>query len=213
MPATNNNPSTIWRLTPVTWGVMLIMGLGIVAMFHESASLMVKWWEKDEYSHGYLIAPIVAFLIWQKKDLLERIQFTGSWAGVMVVIFGLSLFFAGELNAPYIVIQYGFLITLTGLLLAFMGWKAFKLIWVPLLILAFMVPLPNIIYRNLSAALQLISSEIGVSVIRMFDISVYLEGNVIDLGSYKLQVVEACSGLRYLFPLMTLGFIAAYFFK
>jgi len=213
MPATNNNAQTIWRMTPVTWGVMLIMGLGIAAMFHESASLMVLWWEKDEYSHGYLIAPVVAFLIWQKKDLLERIQFTGSWAGIVVVIFGLSLYFAGELNAPYILIQYGFLITLTGLLLAFMGWKAFKLIWVPLLILAFMVPLPNIIYRNLSAALQLISSEIGVSVIRMFDISVFLEGNVIDLGSYKLQVVEACSGLRYLFPLMTLGFIAAYFFN
>jgi exosortase D (VPLPA-CTERM-specific) len=76
-----------------------------------------------------------------------------------------------------------------------------------------MVPLPNFIYHNLSAALQLISSEIGVAFIRLFDISVYLEGNVIDLGSYKLQVVEACSGLRYLFPLMTLGFIAAYFFK
>jgi exosortase D (VPLPA-CTERM-specific) len=65
----------------------------------------------------------------------------------------------------------------------------------------------------LSAQLQLISSEIGVMFIRAFDISVYLEGNVIDLGSYKLQVVEACSGLRYLFPLMVFGFILAYFFQ
>jgi len=84
---------------------------------------------------------------------------------------------------------------------------------VPFLILVFMVPLPQFIFNNLSAELQLISSQIGVAFIRLFDVSVYLEGNVIDLGSYKLQVVEACSGLRYLFPLMTLGFIAAYFFK
>ena len=213
MPATDDNAQTIWRITPLSWGFLLILGLGITAIFQEGVSLMVLWWEKEEYSHGYLIAPIVAFLIWQKKDQLERLQFTGSWTGVVLVIFGLSLFFAGELNAPYIVIQYGFLIALAGLVLALMGWKSFKLIWVPLLILAFMVPLPNIIFRNLSAALQLISSEIGVAFIRFFDISVYLEGNVIDLGNYKLQVVEACSGLRYLFPLMTLGFIAAYFFN
>jgi exosortase D (VPLPA-CTERM-specific) len=213
MLAANNDTQFVWRITPMFWVLLLVMGLGITALFQDGVSLMVQWWEKDEYSHGYLIAPIVAFLIWQKKDQLERIQFTGSWAGLVVLIFGLLLFFAGELNAPYIVIQYGFLITLAGLVLAFMGWKAFKLIWIPLLILAFMVPLPNIIYRNLSAALQLVSSEIGVAFIRLFDISVYLEGNVIDLGSYKLQVVEACSGLRYLFPLMTLGFIAAYFFN
>jgi exosortase D (VPLPA-CTERM-specific) len=76
-----------------------------------------------------------------------------------------------------------------------------------------MIPLPSFFLNNLSAKLQLISSEIGVAVIRAFDISVYLEGNVIDLGNYKLQVVEACSGLNYLFPLMSLAFIAAYFFQ
>jgi len=75
-----------------------------------------------------------------------------------------------------------------------------------------MVPFPNFIYNNLSTKLQLVSSAIGVGVIRLFGISVYLEGNVIDLGSYKLQVVEACNGLRYLFPLMTLGVIVAYFY-
>jgi exosortase D (VPLPA-CTERM-specific) len=59
----------------------------------------------------------------------------------------------------------------------------------------------------------LISSQLGVLVIRAFGISVFVEGNVIDLGGYRLQVAEACDGLRYLFPLMTLGFLMAYFFK
>src|ERR1039457_5061617 len=76
-----------------------------------------------------------------------------------------------------------------------------------------MVPLPEFLYQNVSAELQLLSSEIGVWFIRLFGISVYLEGNVIDLGAYRLQVAEACSGLRYLFPLMIIGFLVAYFFK
>jgi exosortase D (VPLPA-CTERM-specific) len=84
---------------------------------------------------------------------------------------------------------------------------------VPLVLLFFVVPFPQFILQTLSAKLQLISSRLGVEVIRLLDISVYLEGNVIDLGSYKLQVVEACSGLRYLFPLAALSFIAAYIYK
>jgi len=76
-----------------------------------------------------------------------------------------------------------------------------------------MIPLPNFIYFNLSQKLQLLSSELGVWLIRLCGISVYLEGNVIDLGDDKLQVAEACSGLRYLFPLMTLGFIVALFYR
>ena len=85
--------------------------------------------------------------------------------------------------------------------------------WAPLFILLLMVPLPDFLLNNLSAQMQLISSAIGVWFMRLFGVSVYLEGNVIDLGGYQLQVAEACDGLRYLFPLMTLGFIMAYFFK
>jgi len=74
-----------------------------------------------------------------------------------------------------------------------------------------MFPLPAFLYNNVSQQLQIISSELGVTIIRLFDISVSLEGNVIDLGKIKLQVVEACNGLRYLFPLISFGFICAYF--
>jgi exosortase D (VPLPA-CTERM-specific) len=94
-----------------------------------------------------------------------------------------------------------------------MGWQAFKVILGPLLLLLLAVPLPDFIFNNLSSDLQLISSQIGVAVIRAFGISVYLEGNVIDLGKYQLQVVEACSGLRYLFPLVSLSIIAAFIYQ
>jgi exosortase D (VPLPA-CTERM-specific) len=199
-----------WRL----WLLFTVLTALLYLVFRDGLHHMVDYWMKrDEYSHGFMIPLISLFLIWQKKDELEVVPFSGSWIGVALVLFGLLLGYAGDVSTLYPVIQYSFIITLSGLVLALTGSRGLKIIWVPLLILAFMVPLQNSLYEQLSQKLQLLSSQIGVAVIRLFDISVYLEGNVIDLGSYKLQVVDACSGLRYLFPLMTLGFIAAYFYK
>jgi exosortase D (VPLPA-CTERM-specific) len=158
--------------------------------------------------------PFVAlFLIWQRGSILRQMPFTGSWWGVMLVGLGLFAFVAGELGTIYTVVQYGFLLALGGVLLSFLGRRAFWVILPAYILLFFMVPLPNFLYENLSAQLQLISSQLGVWIIRLFGVSVYLEGNVIDLGNYQLQVVDACSGLRYLFPLTALGFIAAVIFK
>jgi exosortase D (VPLPA-CTERM-specific) len=86
-------------------------------------------------------------------------------------------------------------------------------LWAPILFLGFMIPLPSFLYNNLSNDLQLLSSAVGVAVIRAFGIPVFLEGNVIDLGVYQLQVAEACSGLRYLFPLMSFGFFCAFLYR
>src|SRR4029077_10125997 len=113
----------------------------------------------------------------------------------------------------FLLAQLGFIVALLGITLAFGGYSLLKVVLVPILILIFAIPLPYFIDSVLSWRLQIISSELGVAFIRLFDIPVYLEGNVIDLGNYKLQVLEACSGLRYLYPLLSLAFLAAYFFN
>ncbi len=171
------------------------------------------WFSSPEYSHGVLIPLIAAFLVWQRKDRLAACEFSGSWAGVALVVLGGALFLVGHLATVFVLQQYALLLVIYGVILALTGWAVFRQLWVPLLILFFMIPLPRFVLANFSAQMQLISSEIGVWVIRLFGISVYREGNVIDLGAYKLQVAEACDGLRYLFPLMTLGFIMAYFYR
>lgn len=192
--------------------VVLSLALGFI--YHDGLKELVEiWGVKEEYSYGYMIPFIVLFLIWQKKHILERLQFKGSWAGVLVTLFGVVLFIVGDLSTLYLVVQYSFVVVLAGLVLAFTGWPGFRVVAIPLLVLVFMIPLPEFFLQEISTRLQLVSSQIGVGVIRLFGISVFLEGNVIDLGTLKLQVVEACNGLRYLFPLLTLGFIAAYFFK
>ena len=209
-----NSMANVWRAPFVYWAVLASCALLLSLIFMGGLGYMVHIWNtQEEYSHGFLIPLISLFFICQKKDELERNDYSGSWVGLLVLLLGMGLYFIGELSTLYIIIQYAFLLALYGFLLALLGWQGFKKIWEPLLLLVFMIPLPIFLYRGLSANLQLISTELGVWFIRLFDIAVYVEGNVIDLGVYKLQVVEACSGLRYIFPLMTLGFIAAYLYK
>jgi exosortase D (VPLPA-CTERM-specific) len=197
------------------WSLLLLSAALLGFIFYDGLELMVKWWERDEYSHGYMIPLVALYLMWQKQDkFAAAVKDTGgAWAGVVFLVLGVFIFLMGELSSLYTIIQYGFLLSLYAVVLAAFGWRASLVIWAALAYLIFMIPLPNFLYNTLSSELQLISSTIGVFVVRLFDISVYLEGNVIDLGSYKLQVVEACSGLRYLFPLMSFGFLIAYLYR
>jgi exosortase D (VPLPA-CTERM-specific) len=210
----NTTSATVWRLS---WGLAIaavVVGVFSLWPFWDGLSVMwTMWIYTPEYSYGLLIPPIAAFLVWQQKDQLQRIPFVGSWAGVAVVLLGGAILLMGQLGTVYTVVQYAYMVTLYGLALSFLGWPAFRLLAIPQLILLFMIPLPQFLLNNLSTKLQLLSSELGVYFMRLFDVSVFLEGNVIDLGGYKLQVADACSGLRYLFPLMTIGFLMAYFYK
>jgi len=214
MTSENNAAVAVWKFPLWLWAIFFALGVMAVVIFYDGLKRMVEIWSvKEEYGYGYLIPFITIFLIWQKAEPLVRKEFRGAWTGTAVTLFGIAFYFLGELSALYIIVQYAFVIVIAGLFFSFLGWQAFKLVWAPLLLLIFMIPLPNFLYQGLSAQLQLISSELGVMVIRLMGISVFLEGNVIDLGSFKLQVVEACSGLRYLFPLATLAFLASYLYK
>lgn len=201
--------------TPVSH-YLLFLGVVICAgyIFYDALLHLTGIWSKrEEYSHGFIIPFIAAFFIYQNKNELAQIEFKGSWLGYILILTGLLFAIVGDMTTIYMVVQYAMVLTITGVLYTYLGYKAFRYVVVALLVLLFMIPLPEFLYDTLSQKLQLLSSDIGVKVIRLFDISVYLEGNVIDLGNYKLQVVDACSGLRYLFPLMCFGFICAYIFK
>lgn len=211
-----NSPVPIRR-----WRVNLRMALAFATLlvllglaFADGISELLHLWSiKEEYSHAYLIPFISLFLAWQKKNELAQIEWTGSWTGFLLCAAGIAIFFAGSLSTIYAVIQYALVITFAGAVIGTTGLPSARYLWPALVYLIFMIPLPTFLYQALSTKLQLVSSELGVWVIRQFGISVFLEGNVIDLGSYKLQVVEACNGLRYLFPLLSFGFLCAYLYR
>ncbi len=185
----------------------------VLPFAHVLGELYNIWNLKPEYSHGIIIPVLSAFLIWRQREQLRELPFTGSWTGVVLIVLGLVLRFIGAATTMHTLEHYAFLLVLYGLVLALTGPAIFRRLWVPLIMLVFAVPLPSFFNNSLSLNLQLLSSELGVWVIRATGISVLLEGNIIDLGNYQLEVAEACSGLRYLFPLMTLSFIVAYLFR
>lgn len=208
-------PSSIqtYRSPLLLWGLTATAVVTALFVAREGFELVTLAWSRPEYSHGVLIPLIVGYLFWQRRDELAAIEFSGSWLGFVVVLFGLFLWLAGNLSTIYAVSQYALIVMIYGIVLSLVGLRVFRMLWIPLLMLLFTVPLPEFLYANLSSALQLISSSLGVWFIRLFGISVLLNGNVIDLGHFQMQVVEACDGLRYLFPLMVLAFIVAYFFR
>ena len=185
----------------------------ILPFAHVLGSLYNIWNLKPEYSHGVIIPVLSAFLIWRQRAELRNLPFTGSWTGLGLIALGLVLRFVGAATTMHTFEHYAFLLVLYGLVLALTGPAVFRRLWMPLIILVFAVPLPSFFNNSLSLHLQLLSSELGVWVIRAAGVSVLLEGNIIDLGNYQLEVAEACSGLRYLLPLMTLSFIIAYLFR
>jgi exosortase D (VPLPA-CTERM-specific) len=173
--------------------------------------LVGSWLTSPEYNYGPIIPFIAAGMLW--RDLRRSpVPASDGWFGVGIVVLGLLIGQFGTLAAFVFIGEIGLLITVIGLFVVFHGLHRSLSVWPGLVYLGFAVPLTNMLLFHLSSELQLISSQLGVAFIRPFGIPVYLEGNVIDLGQFKLQVVEACSGLRYLFPLASFGFLCAYLF-
>ena len=212
--AEDSAESGSWRFSPLDWAVMIFALAAAVVPFARVLNQLVGMWESaPEYSHCMLIPAVSAFLIFRERAVLARMRFEGSWLGIAVLVAGMGLWGVAELSTIWVIEQYAFVVVIYGLTLALVGREAFRRLWMAMLILLFTIPLPIFFSNSLSLHLELLSSALGVDVIRLFNIPVYLDGNVIDLGVYQLQVAEACSGLRYLFPLMTLAFIVAYFFR
>ncbi len=211
--ARSTDTRPVFHLTPRAWILLIVALAATLLAVKASVSYALVLYLTPEFGYAPIIPLIAAFLVWQRRNQIERESFTGSWAGLLLTLIGAILGLVGKISSLFTIEYYSVLITVYGLILTLTGWRVFGLLWVPLLILIFMVPLPEFLYQNLSAQLQLLSSQIGVWLLRLLGISVFLEGNVIDLGVYRLQVADACSGLRYLFPLMTIGFLIAYFFK
>lgn len=174
---------------------------------------MVKSWGKDDYSHCYLIPFIVGYLLWEKRETLLRSQSISSWIGLVPLCMGVVGYWIGELGGEYYTLYLSSWCILMGLCLLHMGWAKVKEMLFPLCLILTMFPLPSFFNNRITLGLKLISTSIGVKIMRLFGMTAFQDGNIIDLGFTQLQVVDACSGLRYLFPLIVLGILMAYFFR
>ncbi|MDP5087029.1 MAG: VPLPA-CTERM-specific exosortase XrtD [Yoonia sp.] len=195
------------------WFLLAVVSAGI--FFADGIAALLRAWSLPEYSHGPLI-PVLSGLLFLRQLKQYPPQpgvINDRWVGVVVIVIALAFGALGRLaNIPDLV-AYGLIIWVGGLLLVGFGWRTGRHFWPPVLHLVYMLPLPDTFYYKMSTTLQLISSELGVWLLGLFSVPVFLDGNIIDLGVLKLHVAEACSGLRYLFPILSFSYIFAVLYK
>jgi exosortase len=181
-------------------------------LFQEVVIKLVHDWSTDDnYSHGFLIVPISLYLAWERRDRLMQAAIRPSWLGLLVVLGGVALLIAGTLGAELFVTRIGLLAVLTGSILFILGWNHLRLLAFPLALLVLMIPIPAILFNQVAFPLQLLASRFSSGVLSMVGIPVLREGNVIILAHTTLEVAEACSGIRSLVSLITLGILLGYF--
>jgi exosortase D (VPLPA-CTERM-specific) len=194
------------------YGAIYAVLLG--GMYYATYSwLILHDWPREDYNYCYLIPFVLVYLIWEKKNQWLKESSIRSWGGLLVLLPGVLLLLFGELAGEIFSSYISSWLLIIGLLWLHAGWKKIKIMAFPLFVSLFLFPLPNFINTKLTFNLKLISSEIGVKIIHLLGMSAYREGNIIDLGFTQLQVVDACSGLRYLIPLFLMGVLVAYFYR
>ena len=213
------SPTSPSRSLPVN-----LAGLGWLGLLI-AASLPIFWlgfaslgvaWLTPEYSYGPLIPLISGYLLLRELRLSPPAPPqtpADRRFGIVVVAFALVFGIFGNLVLIPDMVTYALIIWVSGVVLVGFGWDQGRRHQLPVLHLIFMLPLPQFVFWKVTIALQLISSELGVWFIAMVGIPVYLEGNIIDLGVYKLQVAEACSGLRYLFPILSFSYLVGILYR
>ena len=195
-------------------GGTLLFALAVASaiwFFWPGFERLFEAWQTPEYSHGPLI-PVISFALFLRhlRDVpVVQGPIPGRWPGVIVVVLAVLAGTAGRLANIGDILAYSLILWTGGILLISFGWRRGWEFWPSVLHLVYMLPLPETIYFKFSAFLQLISSEFGVWILRLFGVSVFLEGNIIDLGDLQLHVAEACSGLRYLFPILSFSYVFA----
>ncbi len=172
-------------------------------------------WSTPEYSHGpvILLVSLYLFLRELRHSPPPRPQIRDRWPGVAVIALALAVAVLGNLARIPDIVTYAMIVWIGGVVLTVFGWERGRRHQLPVLHLVFMLPLPQFVYWKLTILLQWISSELGVWFVQMAGVAVFIEGNIIDLGVYKLQVAEACSGLRYLFPILSFSYLFAILYR
>jgi len=194
------------------WMAGIVM-LGAFAILYRNvvASLVDAWAHDGNYSHGFLIVPVAAFFVWERRHRLRETAVAGSLIGLVVLLGSLLMLVAGVLGAELFLTRLSIIGVLAGTVLFVLGWSHLRILALPLSFLILMVPIPAIVFNQIAFPLQLLASQFGERALNLASVPVLREGNVMILANTTLEVAEACSGIRSLISLLTLGIIYGYF--
>ena len=212
-------PSQGREVAPVraTWqhwlpAILLIALLGAI-YWNIIAKLVYDWYTQPDFSHGFLVPPFSAYLVWTKRETLRKIPLRQSWAGVPLIVAGIITLFLGVYGAELFLARISLLMLLGGLIWTLAGHEMLKELRFPLLVLLLGIPWPKVIYNQITFPLQILASELASAALPLFGVPVLRDGNVIKLPSMSLEVAEACSGIRSLMSLFTAAVFYGYFLE
>jgi exosortase len=209
-PAPSRLRNLGWRL----WFPPLIIGLLLVAVYFRIAGKLVfDWYDIPDYGHGFLVPLFSVYIMWDNRNVLRSTPIRQSWGGLPLVVLGLCTVILGVYGADLFLSRISFLVLLAGLIWTFLGRQMLRVLMFPLLTLLLAIPLPEIVFNKITFPLQLRSTQLASGILSMLGVPVLYEGNIIQLPVMKLEVAEACSGIRSLMSLFTLAIFYGYFLE
>jgi exosortase len=192
------------------WQVVVLAVCGAWIYFPILAKLAAHWWRDPNFSHGFFVPAFSTYVIWNQRHELARMVPRGSWSGLLLLTLAMMVLIVGSLGAELFLARFSLLLALAGLVVLFAGWNYMRKVVFPWSFLLLMIPVPSILFNQVTFPLQLLASKIASNVLPWLGVPVLREGNVIQLPIMALEVAEACSGIRSLLSLVTLAIIYGY---
>lgn len=192
------------------WQLALLAALCLWLYESTLRYLVIQWWKDPNFSHGFFVPLFSGFVLWQERGRLSRLVPSPSWSGLIVIVLSLFLLVIGRLGAELFLARSSMLLLAAGIVILFLGWSSLRAALFPWAFLFLMVPIPVIVFNQITFPLQLLASRVAAAVLPLLGVPILREGNVINLPAMALEVAEACSGIRSLMSLVTLAIIYGY---
>jgi exosortase len=188
------------------------VALSIAALYAEAVtSLARQWASDDDFSHGFFVIPLAAYFVWERRASFTKAPAKPSVLGLVLTAGSLLVFIAGRFGAELYLTRVSLIGVLAGTVLFLGGWKRLGVVLFPIAFLLLMIPLPAIVFNQITFPLQGIASSAGEAVIAAAGVPVLREGNILHVPGRALEVAEACSGIRSLMSLLMLAIVLGYF--
>jgi exosortase len=184
----------------------IVTGLAFVVLFLDPATLLVRdWWTNPEAGHGLLLAPVAGWLAWKKGWV--GVAHPSAGLGLLILVGAVLLRTVSELAAELFTMRFSMVAAAVGLVVYYRGVRQALAWWLPFVLLALAIPLPELVTSTIALPLQFRASRMGAALLEWRQVPVRLTGNVIEIPGHRLFVTEACSGLRSLTALLSIGFL------
>lgn len=193
----------------LAWCVILV---GLILLLYASVirDLVVQWWTNADYGHGFLVPLFSIYILWHERERLTKTEMKPSNVGFVVLLGAVGLLLLGSLGAELFTTRFSLLVLLAGMILFLAGWPMLRAVSFPLGYLMWMIPIPVLIYNQITFPLQLLASRLASASLELAHVPVLRDGNILVMSNYSLEVVEACSGIRSLMALMALAVAYGY---